>query len=254
MPFLQVLWSALAEPAVIAAIAVVFVAGLSRGFAGFGAGLIYVPAAAALLGPEVAAATILLYDLPVAIPFTIRYLPKARTAEVLPLAVGALVATPFGFLTLAMVDPTAVRWAISIVVLSAVAMIAAGVKLPAESGRGTAVSVGMVSGFLNGLAQVGGPPVILYWLGRAVEPAEVRASALLYFLIVTFGTLLTYGLGGLFTERVLALSILMCPVFAVAMVLGSKMFGLASPAFYRRFAYGLIALSGLAGLPVWSGS
>lgn len=232
------------------ALLVVFVAGLVRGFSGFGAGLLYVPVASALFGPKVAAATILLFDIPVTIPFVIRLLPKANVREVIPLAAGAVVATPAGAVALALADPTAVRWAISIAVLAAVALIAAGLKVPASAGTGTAVGVGAASGFLNGLAQIGGPPLILYWLGRAVPPETIRASAMLFFAIGTVATLATYLVGGFIDRAVILKVVLMAPVFAVAMTIGGQLFGYASPVVYRRVAYALITLAGLLGLPV----
>ncbi len=240
-----------ADPAVLAMLAVVFIAGTTRGFAGFGAGMIYVPVAATVLGPEVAAATVLLYDIPASVPLTIRLLPKANVREVIPLALGGMAATPLGYVALTRLDPEIVRWAISLGVLAAVAAIAAGLRVRRDAGDATAVGVGLVSGFMNGLAQIGGPPVILYWLSRATEPARVRASALLYFQFGTAVTLATYLLGGLITREVLLLTVLMVPVFAVAMATGNRLFAFASPDTYRRIAYALIVLAGLAGLPVW---
>lgn len=242
----------LADPVVWAMLVLVFIAGTTRGFAGFGAGLIYVPVAAAVLGPEVAAATVLLYDIPASVPMTIRLLPKADVREVIPLAAGGLVMTPLGFLALTRFDGEIVRWVISFAVFAAVAAIAAGIRLPRDTGDATAVGVGAVSGFLNGLAQIGGPPVILYWLSRSKEPATVRASAMLFFQAGTVVTLTTYLIGGLITREVLILSVVMAPVFALAMATGSRLFALAEPDTYRRIAYALILFAGIAGLPVWS--
>lgn len=239
------------DPSMQIALLVVFVAGLVRGFSGFGAGLLYVPIASALFGPKVAAATILLFDIPVAVPFVIRLLPKANVREVMPLAAGAVVMTPLGAVALAHADPVTVRWAISIAVLAGVALIAAGLKVPTAAGTGTAVAVGGASGFLNGLAQIGGPPLILYWLGRAVPPETIRASAMLFFAIGTVATLATYLVADFIDRAVMLKVVLMAPVFAVAMTMGAGLFGLASPVVYRRVAYALITVAGLLGLPVW---
>lgn len=235
----------------LAALAVVLVAATVRGFAGFGTGLIYIPVAAALFGPKVAAATLLLYDLPAVIPATIRLLPKADVRDVLPITAGGAAATPLGYLALTRLDPEAARWVISLAVLAGVAALASGwrwrrpVTLPVSAG------VGFASGFLNGLAQIGGPPVILFWLGRDRPPATIRASASLYFLLGSAVTITTYLLGGLVTRQVLLLSALMAPVFALGLFVGSHLFGYASEAAYRRIAFAVIAGAAVAGLPVW---
>ena len=253
MPIADHLLALLARPDTQLALAVVLLAGSVRGFAGFGTGLIYVPVAAALFGPKVAAATLLLYDLPAVIPYTVRLLPKADIREVLPLAFGAALLTPLGAYALGALDPVLVRWTISLTVLAAVAAIASGWRLRGDPGRTVAVGIGAAAGFLNGLAQIGGPPVILYWLSRATAPATIRASASLFFLIGTTVTIVTYLVGGFITRDVLLLALLIAPVFAVGLTLGSHAFGYASEATYRRLAYGLITAAALAGLPIWSG-
>lgn len=234
------------------ALAVVMIAGMVRGFAGFGTGLIYVPVAAALFGPKMAAATLLLYDLPAVIPYTIRLLPKANLREVLPLAFGAALATPIGAFALGALDPEVLRWAISLTVLVAVAAIASGLRFRGEPGRATAIGIGGAAGFLNGLAQIGGPPVILYWLSRSIPAATVRASASLFFLVGSTVTVLTYLANGFLTTEVLRLALLMVPVFALGIVLGAYGFRFAGEATYRRLAYGLITVAAVAGLPVWT--
>ncbi|WP_181703084.1 sulfite exporter TauE/SafE family protein [Chthonobacter albigriseus] len=240
-----------AEPRMLLAFAVVLVAGCVRGFSGFGAGLVYVPAAAALFGPKVAAATILIFDIPVMIPLTIRLLPKADVREVIPLAIGGAMMTPVGYLTLAHLDPVATRWVVSVLVIAGLAAIAAGVRFPREVGDLTAGGVGAMSGFMNGLAQVGGPPLILFWLSRQKPAVTIRASAVLYFTIGTVVTLATYLWGGLITTRVLLMAAWMAPLYAAGMMLGGLMFGRASEGVYRRVAFGIIAGSVVLGLPVW---
>lgn len=236
----------------LAALAVVLVAGAVRGFAGFGTGLIYMPVAAMLFGPRTAAATLLLYDLPAVIPHTIRLLPLANLRDVLPLAVGAALLTPVGALALGSLDPVTVRWVISLSVLAAVGLIASGWRFGREPGRAVAVGVGAASGFLNGLAQIGGPPVILFWLSRATAPVTIRASASLFFLIGTTVTIASYLFAGFFDRRILLLALLMAPVFAIGLWVGSFGFRFASEQIYRRAAFLLITLSALWGLPLWS--
>lgn len=240
-------------PAMQAALVVVLVAGTVRGFSGFGAGMIYVPAAAALFDPKIAAATILLFDIPVAIPMTIRLLPKADVREVIPLAVGGTVMVPVGYLALAHLDPLVTRWVLSALVAAGLLAIAGGLRFPRDVGSATAVSVGGMSGFMNGLAQVGAPPLVLFWLSRDKPPETIRASAMLYFAFGTMVTMSVYLIGRLFTREVVFMSVWMAPVYALGMTLGGRLFGRASPRIYRRIAFGVIAGSVVAGLPIWHG-
>lgn len=248
---LDVLLRSAADPAVHAALLIAFVAGLVRGFSGFGAGLVYVPMAAALFGPKVAAATILIFDIPASLPMTIRLWPKADRREVFPLALGAMAATPIGALLLDHLDPIATRWVVCALVAAGLTAIATGLRFSPEVGRPTMVGVGALSGFMNGLAQVGGPPLILFWLSRDKPAATVRASALLFFTVGTAATLAIYIASGFVTTEVLVLCLLLAPVFAAGMTIGGRLFGRASERVYRRIAYGIIAASVLIGLPLW---
>jgi len=49
----------------------------------------------------------------------------------------------------------------------------------------TTVIVGAAAGLLGGAAQIGGPPIVAYWLSRPVAAEIVRANIVLYFAIST---------------------------------------------------------------------
>jgi uncharacterized membrane protein YfcA len=63
--------AAVAEPRLFAAAAVAALAGLVRGFSGFGGAMVYMPLIAAIYDPRIAAVTILLVDFVSATPFAI---------------------------------------------------------------------------------------------------------------------------------------------------------------------------------------
>ena len=91
-----------------------FVAGLARGFSGFGAALIFVPLAARFLGPQAAAPLLLLTDGIVALPLMWTSWEKARKPEVALMAVGGFVGVPLGTVALALGDPHLLRWYITV--------------------------------------------------------------------------------------------------------------------------------------------
>ena len=235
------------------AFAVVFMAYIVRGFAGFGAGLIYMPFAAALFGPKVAAATILIFDLPATIPFTLRVLQHAKPREVAPLVIGATVTTPVGAYLLLNIDPAPLRWGLCTLIVVLLVLVASGWRYRRPVNDTGAIIVGGASGILNGLAQIGAPPLILFWLSRASAAQQMRADASLFFTLTTVISIITYLVAGLFTYDVLLRSFLMAPVSIVGLVIGSYLFGFASPAVYRWIAFGLVGLSGVAGLPLFDG-
>ena len=60
----------------------------------------------------------------------------------------------------------------------------------------------------------------------------------------------SYLVGDLLTGRVLLLAAVTFPAFAAGLRLGSRLFGRAAEATFRRACFGLIAAAAVLGLPV----
>lgn len=230
------------------------VAGLMRGFSGFGSALIYVPLIAAVYDPKVAAATLLLIDFVSGFPFAIGAFPYCNWREVVPITVAAMIAVPIGTMALLFIDATILRWIIAAVVLIAVSIIAAGVRYrKPHTASVTAAAVGFTSGFFGGAFQMDGPPVVIYWLGGANVASVVRANLMVFIVLNGAAMCIAYLISGLLTSEVIALSILLGLPFITAMRLGASFFRLVSEQGYRRFAYLIIAASAIVSLPVFDG-
>jgi uncharacterized membrane protein YfcA len=111
----------------------------------------------------------------------------------------------------------------------------------------------MTSGLFSGAAQVGGPPVVAYWLGGAFTPQMVRANIVLYFAISSVLSIASYLAAGLLTWQSIQLSILIGPAFGLGLFAGTRLFSRANEATFRRICYGLIAASAIIGLPTLDG-
>lgn len=228
-----------------------FVAGMARGFSGFGAALIFVPLAARLLGPQAAAPLLLLADGVVAIPMIWSAWPLARKREVSLMAMGGLVGIPLGTLVLSHGDPLTLRWGIVVLVALMLVLLLSGWRYAGKPHDSVTVGVGVLSGLFSGIAQLAGPPVVAYWLGGNHDHRQMRASTILYFAVGTAIGFVSYYFGGLLNLDILKLALVMAPFFAVGLWLGSKIFHLANPETFRRICLGLIGLSLLLSLPLW---
>jgi uncharacterized membrane protein YfcA len=83
--------------------------------------------------------------------------------------------------------------AAGLVCLAAVAALAAGGRLRRVTGRAGAVVVGLVSGAMNVVAGISGPPVVLFALNAEWPPERVRPTMQLFFLGLNALTLLSLG-------------------------------------------------------------
>ncbi|ODN69306.1 sulfite exporter TauE/SafE family protein [Methylobrevis pamukkalensis] len=243
----------LGETGVRIALAIAVVGGLLRGFSGFGGALVYMPVAAAALGPAAASASLLLFDGVGTLPLLLKAMRRANFPVVLPLAIGSACLIPAGAWMLTHVDPVPVRWTISVIIFLAVGALASGLTWPGPTRLPVSLGVGALAGFMGGLAQVSGPPVVLYLLGRLRPAEETRANLFVFFALNTITTFVAYLVAGLFTPRVLLISLLIGPVYMLGLLAGSRLFGLASDTVHRRVAFVLILGAGIAGMPVWGG-
>jgi len=232
------------------ALAVAVLAGVVRGFSGFGSALIYMPLISAVYDPKVAAVTLLLIDTAGAAPFAVRAFPHCTWREVLPIFIAAAVAVPFGAMALKVIDPVVLRWLIAVLVLSLLAVLLSGWRYHGRPKLPITIGVGLFSGFGGGAVQIAGPAVIVYWLGANNSAATVRANVLVYFLLLDALLCAVYFWQALFTETLFALSLLLAAPFFVATAAGAVLFRGASDILYRRIASAIIAAAAILSLPL----
>lgn len=228
----------------------VLLAGMARGFSGFGAALIFVPLASAFVGPKMASPILLVIDTICAAGLLPDATGKADKKDVGAMSLGAVVGVPAGVALLVHVDPIVVRWVISITALGFLGLLASGWRYRGKPYPPLAAGVGVVAGVYSGAAQLGGPPVVAYWLGGANPIATVRANIVLYFAVSAIFTAVSYYYAGLLITDVFLLSVICGPLYAVGLFVGARSFGLASEQTFRRICYVLIGVAAVSSLPL----
>jgi uncharacterized protein len=241
----------LTDPAFWIVALTALVAAVVRGFSGFGAGLIFMPIAAALLGPKSAAGILYVIDTILILPFVAKAVRIVDWHDVIPLAVGAVVAVPLGVFVLLHADTVPLRWGLSLTILASIGALAAGLRYRGPTRVPLSLAVGAVAGFLSGSVQIPGPPVLIYWLGRKVVSATMRANAIVFFMFTTVIAGIGFLYGGIFTAEVMAKSAALFPVYAVGIFAGSRLFGRASEATYRGIAYATILAAAIVSMPIF---
>src|SRR5262245_25959592 len=93
------------------------VAGLVRGLSGFGSAMIFIPVASALTDPPTAVVLLFVTDELLTVPMVVAATRRCAWREVLPLSLGAALTVPLGVWLLVVVNPIAMRWVISILIL-----------------------------------------------------------------------------------------------------------------------------------------
>lgn len=231
---------------------VVAIAGVVRGFSGFGGALIFIPLASAIIGPKLAVPLFFLIDFCTATPYGLKSMPQARMPEVMPMVVGSWIATPFGAWLLASLDPLILRWGTNVLVLAMLGVLISGWRYHEEPKPAVSFLVGLIGGVFGAAAGVSGPVIIAYWLGSRSPATTVRANIMVFYALAALGTDAVYYLRGLFTLETLAYAIFAVPLYGAGLFFGGRVFKGSSDKQYRNAALVLITISALISLPIFS--
>lgn len=226
-------------------------AGIVRGFSGFGSAMVYLPFAGQVLSPFEAITTLVAMELVAPLIHVRRALRDGHPGDVMRLTVGAVMAVPLGVLVLSLVDPAIFRWTVSIIALVLVTVLLAGLRYRGELTRRMIYGTGVAGGFLAGSAGLPGPPIILLYMSSTLPAAAVRANNTLYLITVDVVMVVTLYLKGVLTASAAVIGGVMILPYLLGNWIGALLFQPGAEVLYRRIGYAIIALSALMGLPIW---
>lgn len=230
---------------VLLTVVAVIIAGIFRGFSGFGTGMILVPSLSVIYEPVVAVITVVLLELVTALQLVKTSLPQCHWRTVVPMAVISSLMVPFGALLLVNVDANTMRIVIAVLVMLSVVILSSGWRYKGDAGIKVSAITGVSSGLITGATSLGGLPVILYYLSSHLTTRVARASMIVFLIITTMISLVTYMFHGIITSDVILRTANIAPVFIIAIWLGGLLFGKVSESLFRR-----IILSLLGGISV----
>jgi uncharacterized membrane protein YfcA len=251
LPSAETLAAFVADPRFMLAAGVALLSGLVRGFSGFGSALIYIPLVSAIYEPRIGVVTLLLIDFACGTPFAIRESRRCNWAQLLPVTLGAVLCIPLGTLALQYADPVLLRWIMAALVLLLLSVLASGWRYQVTPRLPYSLAAGALSGLGAGAVQIAAPPVLIYWLGGKNSAVTIRANLMVYFILLEIVSITTYSMHGLFSADLVLLSLLLGPLFIVAMAAGAWMFRDSAEQTYRRIAYLITAVSAILALPLF---
>ena len=246
MEFLDTFSAPQIAVAVIATLGAAFI----RGLTGFGFGILLVPILALALSPVEAVLAINI--MAGGLAFTeIRMI--LREAEHSAYVIGALVVigTAPGLWLLSITPPDIARLVIALVALSAFVAILVPQRGAQQPGALATAATGLSAGVLTGFAAMPGPPVVPYYVGRAIPRSVAKAS-----MVGIFGIAALAGIGsgaaiGVLSAQVLMLGLVLFPLVLLGNWIGSLAFGKVSDRVWRTFvgvALGAAAAAALSRL------
>lgn len=248
----DILASVLATPGLIWLMLTIAVAGLVRGFSGFGTALIFVPVANVFLDPKHVIVVIALTGIASNAVILPRAWRQGSRAEVGLLVVAAVLTVPMGLLALEYLDQITIRWIITGVAGGMLAALVAGWRYAGAVNTPTILAIGAAAGCVGGMTGLTGPVVILFYLAGQAVAQSVRANTILFLAALDVVLIANLIWQGAVTLDLMLLAALLAVPYATTTVIGQRLFHPDYEKFYRTLAYIVIALAVLSGLPIWS--
>lgn len=244
----DLLADALALPGLGWLVVTAFVAGLVRGFAGFGTALIFLPIAAQIIDPVWAVTVLIVMDLAGPAPAIPRALKDGHPRDLMRLVVATALALPLGLAALFAVDPQIFKLAVSVISLAMLAVLMTGVRYSREVTPPVVWATGGIAGVLGGAAGIPGPPVILLYMASSHPARVIRANTTSYLFFFDVMMLAGFAFAGRLGGMALILGLLVMLPNLLGNLAGGAVFNPRYESLYRYVAYLIIAASSLSGL------
>ena len=228
--------------------AVVFCAGVIRGFAGFGLSAIVMASLTVMIAPVELIPMCFVLEGAASLAMTRGGVRNADMKTVWILVISSSIGVPAGLLATTSIDTELSKLvALSIILSLTVAQFFRLAPGFLATRRGLYLS-GLTAGVATGLASVGGMVIALYILASKAEPRQMRGS-LVMFLSISMFTSLVFLVGyGLMTGQAVWRGLLMSPVVLLGVLFGSLLFRPAHEYLYKSACLLLLSLLSAAGL------
>jgi len=247
----EMLVSALAVPGLVWLVSGALVAGVVRGFAGFGTAMIYLPVAGQFLSPFEALTTLICMDLIGPIPNVPRALRDGDQSDLVRLGTGLVFGVPIGVYALSLVAPEVFRYGVSTIAIILLVLLISGVRYSRQLPGRMIVATGGLGGILAGSTGLPGPPVIMLYMASKHPPQVIRANSMLYLLTADFVMLGVLALFGHLVISAIGLGLVLAVPYLLGNLAGAAIFNPAREKVYRVAAYSIIAISAINGLPLF---
>jgi uncharacterized membrane protein YfcA len=223
-------------------------AGLMRGFAGFGSGMLMAPIFAILFGPVDAVTMVAVLELFASVQLVPQALKDTQWSFVAPLCLSAMLFMPLGAYVLRSADPALLTRLMAALVLIFVIILMAGWRYAGEKKLLPTLGVGAVSGMLMAATSMGNPPILLYLLAGQDRAKTIRANIIAYFALTQIVLLSVLWLMALVALLAVVRATLLTPAYLIATLAGSRLFRQSDEKLYRRTTIAFLLIIGIYGL------
>lgn len=227
---------------------VALLAGIVRGFSGFGFSAVCVAGLSLFVPPSTVVPAVLALEVVASIDMLRPALRTADRSWVLWLLAGNVVFVPVGIALLAVLPPVQLRLMVSGSLLTAAIALRALIGHTFAPDRGLRGVAGAVSGLLNGLAASGGVAAAMLLSAAGVPAAKLRGTMVVFLLFagawsLACAALMTASAPGttpLVGSKTLVWMAILAPGMLIGIRVGHGAFAGSDPARYRKLVLNLL--------------
>ena len=203
---------------------VVFVAGIVRGFTGFGSALLAVPALAVIYGPVQAVVIEVLIEVPVCLGLLPTAVKHAERRAILPMIAMFMLFVPLGAVLLSVTNPDIVKILISLFVVFAVVLMWQQPRVTNVISPKANYVVGALSGTTQGLTGMAGPVFATALIARGDNSVRTRANISALACGIIFFSVVSFLVLDLLTVELAVYALLASPAILLGVLVGSLLF------------------------------
>ena len=238
----------LAPLLLVFSLCVVFAAGMVRGFAGFGFSAVTVAGMSLVVSPAMVVPALFILEILASLSQLRSVARDIDMSWFKWLALGILLATPLGLVLLAWLPETQLRLLIGVLLLVAALLLRSGRHAALAPTPPMKFAAGLASGFITGVAAIGGIALAVLLSATRMVPATLRATLIALILFSDVVALAGASLipssasatGHLFGSNTLKWALWLAPAMLAGIVIGHRSFSGVSQEKFRSHVLNLL--------------
>ena len=229
-------------------IIVILFSGFIRGFLGFGSGLITIPILSFLYSPIFAIVFNIIIEIPTTIYLTFIGAKTCKFKEIMPMFLSMMLVIPIGTLFLVSINEQIIKIFMSILVIFFVILIASGWRLKTTITKYILLFTGIISGFMQGVTGMGGPPFATILLSKGDSDDITRGNILIMSTGIVISAVISMYFFNLFTIKIFLNSLFSAPFYILASFIGSRFYSFSGYKYYRNVSLTILGIIGITTL------
>lgn len=228
---------------ILALILIVFFASTLQATTGFGFAILSIPFYLLIFEPHDAIQLNVLLSFIICIIVSYRIRQRIDKGLLIRLIKGSLIGALPGIALFIFLDDQPLKIFISIIILISAALLITKLKL--KGSKTQELIAGAFSGLLNTSTGMGGPPLMIYFLGTKTDKAIIHAATNAYFVFIALVSFLLQIMVHPVSKFVWTAALGSIPFLLAGMFLGQWLFTKINQQLFMKIIYLLLIISGL---------